>query len=98
MRNVVKRIAAGAVLGGSLLVSGGLGIANAVPPTNANDQQVDLAIGNSGVLHDLNVNVAAQIANLLCGTGQNVTGPSATGATAATAANANGMPANPMAN
>ena len=97
MRNTVKRTAAGAVLGGSLLVTGGLGIANAVPPNNANDQQVDLAIGNSSVLHDLNVNVAAQIANLLCGTGANATGPNATG-TNGTEATANGTPANPMAN
>ena len=97
MRNTVKRTAAGAVLGGSLLVTGGLGIANAAPPNNANDQQVDLAIGNSSVLHDLNVNVAAQIANLLCGTGANATGPNATG-TNGTAAIANGTPANPMAN
>jgi hypothetical protein len=97
MRNTVKRTAAGAVLGGSLLVTGGLGIANAAPPNNADDQQVDLAIGNSSVLHDLNVNVAAQIANLLCGTGTNATGPNATG-TSGTEATANGTPANPMAN
>ena len=92
MRNTVKRTAAGAVLGGSLLVTGGLGIANAVPPNNANDQQVDLAVGNSSVLHDLNVNVAAQIANLLCGTATNATGTNGTEATA------HGTPANPMAN
>ena len=92
MRNTVKRTAAGAVFGGSLLVTGGLGIANAVPPNNANDQQVDLAIGNSSVLHDLNVNVAAQIANLLCGTATNATGTNGTEATA------NETPANPMAN
>jgi hypothetical protein len=97
MRNAVKRTAAGAVLGGSLLVTGGLGIANAAPPNNANDQQVDLAIGNSSVLHDLNVNVAAQIANLLCGTGANATGPNATG-TNGSEATANGTTANPMAN
>jgi hypothetical protein len=97
MRNTVKRTAAGAVLGGSLLVTGGLGIAHAAPPTNANDQQVDLTIGNSSVLHDLNVNVAAQIANLLCGAGTNAIGPNATG-TSGTEVTGNGTPANPMAN
>jgi hypothetical protein len=98
MRNLVKRAAAGAVLGGSLLVTGGLGIAHAVPPSTANDQSVDLAIGNGNVLHDLNVNVAAQIANLLCGNVNGSSSTAATAATGATAANANGTPASPMAN
>jgi hypothetical protein len=74
MRNMVKRTAAGAVLGGSLLVTGGLGIASALPVTNVNDQLVNLGIGNGQVLRDLNVDVASQIAGLLCGTGANVTG------------------------
>jgi hypothetical protein len=90
MRNMVKRAAAGAVLGGSLLVTGGLGIASAVPGSTVNDQQVNLSIGNTNVLRDLNVDVAAQIAGLLCGTGTNV------GGTAATGTNVNGPAATGM--
>lgn len=86
MRNMVKRTAAGAVLGGSLLVTGGLGIANALP----DDQLVDLQIGNGQVLSGLNVDVASQIAGLLCGTGANVTG------TAETETNPDGTPATGM--
>jgi hypothetical protein len=85
MRNMVKRTAAGAVIGGSLLFTGGLGIASAVPATETNDQLVNLAIGNGGVLRDLNVDVASQIAGLLCGAGSNANGTSATGPNGPTA-------------
>ena len=78
MRNMVKRTAAGAVLGGSLLVTGGLGIANAAPVTDVNDQLVNLAIGNGNVLRDLNVDTASQIAGLLCGTGTGMNGAAPT--------------------
>jgi hypothetical protein len=98
-RDMVTRTAAGAVLGGSLLVTGGLGIASAVPANNVNDQLVNLSVGNANFLHDVNVDVAAQIAGLLCGTGtspnatapagNSVNGPAASGmATNETTANA----------
>ena len=66
MRKMVKRATAGAVLGGSLLFTGGLAIASAAPGSDVNDQLVDLGIGSGSALHELNVNVAAQIAGLLC--------------------------------
>jgi hypothetical protein len=91
MRNMVKRAAAGAVLGGSLLVTGGLGIASAMPVSNVNDQLVNLGVGNVNFLHDVNVDVAAQIAGLLCGTGTSANG------TAPTGTNANGPAASAMA-
>ena len=91
MRNLVKRTAAGAVLGGSLLVTGGLGIASALPVSNVNDQLVNLSVGNVSFLHDVNVDVAAQIAGLLCGTGTSANG------TAPTGTNANGPAATGMA-
>jgi hypothetical protein len=91
MRNLVKRTAASAVLGGSLLVTGGLGIASALPISNVNDQLVNLGVGNVSFLHDVNVDVAAQIAGLLCGTATNANG------TAPTGTNANGPAATGMA-
>lgn len=86
MRKMVKRAGASAVLGGSLLCVGGLGIASAAPGTDVNDQLVNLGVGNNAnFIQDVNVDVAAQIAGLLCGTGVTGTannpanGPSATG-------------------
>src|SRR6185312_4156402 len=78
MRNIVKRTAAGAVLGGSLLVTGGLGIASAAPAGDINDQLLNLAVGNGSTIRDLNVETASQIAGLLCGTGTGVNGMSST--------------------
>ncbi|HXA11263.1 MAG TPA: hypothetical protein VNW93_03565 [Mycobacterium sp.] len=91
MRNLVKRTGASAVLGGSLLVTGGLGIASALPVSNGNDQLVNLSVGNVSFLHDVNVDVAAQIAGLLCGTGTSAN------ATAPTGTSANGPAATGMA-
>jgi hypothetical protein len=51
---------------------------------------VNLTIGNGNVLRDVNVEVASQIAGLLCGAGPNVTGNAATGP------NANGPTASRM--
>ena len=90
MRKMVKRAGASAVLGGSLLCVGGLGIASATPGTNVDDQLVNLSVGDASFLHDVNVDVASQIAGLLCGTGATGTaanptapnGPSATGMSA----------------
>jgi hypothetical protein len=90
MRKMVKRAGASAVLGGSLLCVGGLGIASAAPGTNVDDQLVNLGVGsNANFLQDVNVDVASQIAGLLCGTGATGTasnptanGPSTTGMSA----------------
>ena len=90
MRKMVKRAGASAVLGGSLLCVGGLGIASAAPGTNVDDQLVNLGVGsNASFLQDVNVDVASQIAGLLCGTGTTGTatnptanGPSTTGMSA----------------
>jgi hypothetical protein len=66
MRNIVKRATAGAALGGSLFFTAGLGIALAQPDT-ADDDLVNLSLGNVGVLEDVNVAAAAQIATGVCG-------------------------------
>src|SRR3984893_6293098 len=92
MRNLVKRTAASAVLGGALLVTGGPGMGSALRISNVNDQLVNLAVGNVNFLHDVNVDVAAQIAGLLCGTGTSANGAAPTGT------NANGPAASGMAN
>ncbi|MGV0792774.1 hypothetical protein [Mycolicibacterium sp. XJ1819] len=65
MRNIAKNAAAGAVLGGSLLFAAGLGLANAQPDTTQ-DGQVNVVIGTAGVLEDVDVAAAAQIAAGVC--------------------------------
>jgi hypothetical protein len=92
MHKIVKRAGAGAVLGGSLLFAGGIGIASAAPGTNVDDQLVNLGVGNADFLQGVNVDVASQIAGLLCGTG--VTGTAANPGAATNGPNATGMSAN----
>ena len=67
MTSIVKRTAAGAVLGGSLLFTG-MGLANAAPPVNLQDGLVNVGVGNVTVAKDVNVGVAAQILAAVCGT------------------------------
>ena len=67
MRNVMKNVAAGTVIGGSLLFTAGLGIATAQPDTApAPDGLVNLSLGNAGVLENVKVADAAQIAAGVC--------------------------------
>src|SRR5581483_5899 len=68
MRYIVKRAAAGAVLGGSLFAIGGIGVANAAPPVNLQDGLVNVDVGNVAVAKDVNATVAAQVVAALCGT------------------------------
>ena len=65
MRNAIKNVAAGTVIGGSLLFTAGLGIATAQPET-APDGLVNVSLGNAGVLEDVKVVDAAQIAAGVC--------------------------------
>lgn len=65
MGNFVKTAAAGAVLGGSLLFTVGLGIAGAAPAT-AGDGKVNLALGNVSLLENVDTAAAAQIAAGVC--------------------------------
>lgn len=62
MKSTIKRVTVGAVLGGALFLSAGMGIANAQP----SDGQVDLALGTAGVLEDVPIGAAAQIAAGVC--------------------------------
>ena len=62
MRNVVKHAIAGALLGGSLLATAGVGLASAAPPAS---NAVDLAIGNVKILQNASLETAATIANCL---------------------------------
>jgi hypothetical protein len=70
MRNVAKTVkytAAGAVLGGSLAFTAGLGLAGAQPDTApAPDGLVNVSIGDVGVLENVDVAAAAQIAAGVC--------------------------------
>ena len=65
MGNFVKTATAGAMLGGSLLFTVGLGIANAAPET-AGDGKVNLTLGNVSVLENIDDAAAAQIAAGVC--------------------------------
>jgi hypothetical protein len=67
MHTMIKRTAAGAVLGGSLLATGGLGIANAVPPVNPQSNQVDIAVGAVTVARGVNASAAGDVVTALCG-------------------------------
>ncbi|MFN6545795.1 hypothetical protein [Mycolicibacterium nivoides] len=65
MGNFVKTATAGAMLGGSLLFTVGLGIANAAPDT-LGDGKVNLTLGNVSVLENVDTAAAAQIAAGVC--------------------------------
>ncbi len=67
MRNVMKNVAAGTVLGGSLLFTAGLGIATAQPGNApAPDGLVNVTLGSAGVLEDVKTADAATIAAGVC--------------------------------
>jgi hypothetical protein len=66
MRNLVKTAAAGSLVGGSLILTAGLGIANA-QPLNLQDGLVNVGVGDVTILEDVNVGVAATVAAAICG-------------------------------
>ncbi len=66
MQNIMKKTAAGAVMGGALLFTGGMGLASAAP-LNLQDGLVNLAVGDVAILNDVNVGVAAEVAAAICG-------------------------------
>jgi hypothetical protein len=68
---MAKRTAAGAVLGGSLLFTGALGIAGAAPVGDVSDGLVNLGVGNTNLLTDVNTGVASKVASLICGANAN---------------------------
>ena len=66
MASMVKKAAAGAVIGGSLLFTG-MGVAQAAPPvTNIGDGLVNVGVGNVTVLRNVDVQVAAAVAAAVC--------------------------------
>ncbi|MDA4087046.1 hypothetical protein MHAS_00330 [Mycolicibacterium hassiacum DSM 44199] len=64
----LKTVGTGAVLGGSLLFTAGLGIALAQPgdTVGSQDDRVNITIGNAGVLEDVEVAAASRIAAGIC--------------------------------
>lgn len=64
MASMIKKAAAGAVIGGSLLFTG-MGVASA-QPLQLQDGLVNLAVGNVTILEDVNVGVAATVAAAIC--------------------------------
>lgn len=61
-KNTLKRVTVGAAMGGALFFSAGVGLANA----DAQDGKVDVAVGSAGVLEDVSVASAAQLASKVC--------------------------------
>lgn len=66
MASTVKKAAAGAILGGSLLFTGGMGLASAAP-LQLQDGLVNVAVGNVTILENVNAGVAANVAAAVCG-------------------------------
>lgn len=64
--NIVKNAAAGAVLGGSLLFTAGLGLANA-QPVEASDGLVNLAVGETTILENASTDAVVAAATAICG-------------------------------
>ena len=65
MRNIAKRATAGAVLGGSLFFTAGLGIATAQPVVEK-DGLVDLSIRDITILEGVSADQAAKVASNVC--------------------------------
>jgi xanthosine utilization system XapX-like protein len=65
MQNIMKKTAAGALMGGSLLFTG-MGVAQAAPPIVTQDGLVNLNIGDVTVLQDVEVAVVAQVVAQVC--------------------------------
>jgi hypothetical protein len=65
MQNIMKRTAAGALIGGSLLFTG-MGVAQAAPPQNQ-DGLVNVAVGDVTILDQVGIGVAANVAAAICG-------------------------------
>lgn len=67
-KNLVKTAAAGALLGGGVLFTAGLGVAGAQPAVPAPDGKVDIAVGDVTILQGVPSDAAAVTAGALCGT------------------------------
>ncbi len=65
MTSMMKRAAAGAVIGGSLMFTG-MGVAQAAPDIVTQDGLVNLDIGDVTVLQDVDVAVVAQVVAQVC--------------------------------
>ena len=65
MASMMKKAAAGAVLGGSLLFTGGMGLAGAAPP-QIQDGLLNVAVGDVTVLRNVQVEAVAQILANVC--------------------------------
>ena len=63
----VKNAVAGAVLGGSVLFTAGLGVANAQPVETTPDGLVNIAVGDTTILQGVPTDAAAATAGALCG-------------------------------
>lgn len=70
MNKIMKNTAAGTILGGGLLFTAGLGLANAQPAEApvAPEGVVTVAVGNTAILEGVDAETAATAAGAICGT------------------------------
>lgn len=71
MNTILKNTAAGTILGGGLLFTAGLGLANAQPaeqPAEAPEGVVTVAVGTTPILEAVDADTAANAAGAICGT------------------------------
>lgn len=67
MNKTLKNTAAGTILGGGLLMTAGLGLANA-QPAETPDGLVNVAVGDTAILESVDAETAATAAGAICGT------------------------------
>jgi hypothetical protein len=66
MKEIAKRVTAGAAMGGALLFTAGMGVASAQPPVVVQDGLVNLALGDITILEDVDVAVVANVLANVC--------------------------------
>lgn len=67
MNKILKNTAAGTILGGGLLFTAGLGLANA-QPAEAPEDVVTVSVGTTAILEGVDADTAAAAAGAICGT------------------------------
>lgn len=67
MNKILKNTAAGTILGGGLLFTAGLGLANA-QPVEAPEGVVTVSVGTTAILEGVDTDTAATAAGAICGT------------------------------
>lgn len=65
MQSIMKKASAGALMGGALLFTGGMGVA-AAQPVQLQDGLVNVALGDTTILENVQVEAVAQVLANVC--------------------------------